>query len=190
MSELGPESLGAGFKACPRVPSGLGLGWACGTFLGQCQGWTSSGKPSLIQPESWVPLPVEGQRAGLRGSQGALLGHLRVTAWSRMDVGPFRPGVVEVRPQPFLSTFSLVCCGPIDLCIRQTLRLVDRPHPKWDWWCHLQPLQSLPFWRLAGHPLVLDLIVYASVEINPLFPSNRFILEACRLNRDSESPGP
>lgn len=29
--------------------------------------------------------------------------------------------------------------------------------------------------------MVLDLIVDASVEINPLFPSNRFILEACRI---------
>ncbi|ERE78528.1 constitutive coactivator of PPAR-gamma-like protein 2 [Cricetulus griseus] len=43
-------------------------------------------------------------------------------AWSKMDGGPFRPGVVEVRPQPSLCTFSLVCCVPVDL-----LSLTQKP---------------------------------------------------------------
>lgn len=164
-SRLGLGSLRAWVWVGP-----MGLSWDS-VSAGLVPGSPAWPKLSLGCPCLWK---------GQRGLSGALSGHLRVTAWSRMDVGPFRPGVVEVRPQPFLSTFSVVCCGPIDLCIRQTLRTDS--HPKW---CHLQPPQSLPFWRLSGHPLVLDLIVYASVEINPLFPSNRFILEACRINRDS-----
>lgn len=47
-------------------------------------------------------------------------------AWSKMDVKPFRPGVVEVFPQPFLPPYSLACCGPTALC-RRHLKLVERP---------------------------------------------------------------
>lgn len=62
------------------------------------------------------------------------------------------------------------------------LRLVDRPTPQVGLVVSSPTSSVSPLLLEAGRLLlVLDLIVYASAEINPLFPSNRFVVEACRI---------